>query len=538
MKFSGLGTSAGVARGPVVVLRPRPADGPIIEDPVQALRAVASELQSLAESVGGAAAGILEAQALMAADPQLLANVADRHGSGQSGVEALRQAVAPFRAALEGARGDYQRERVADLDEILRRAISAMERRNGVDRHPPVPGILVGTSISAADTALFAPSELLGVVSSDGGHLSHLAILARSLGIPAVLGVGARVGDLEAGTWVAVDGSEGTVESVPSSGRSYGRRSAPPVRASYEGPARTADGVAVRVQVNLGDVADARRAATLGVDGAGLVRTELVFAGRDTAPSVDEQRAAYDELLDELSGPVAVRVIDAGADKPLRYVAHDSGPNPALGERGIRLLLRNVDLLTAQVRALCRSRHAERIKVLLPMVTRAEELHRVRQLLEPVFASEGRALEVGAMIEVPAAAICVREIASEAAFISIGTNDLLQYLFAVDRVSALTREIIDPLPADVWRLLAGVFDAAAAHGIEASVCGELAAEADGGGILWALGATSLSVSPGRVDDVREALRRRTADEWRALASDALGGPARSSDPWRSQYASA
>ncbi len=522
MTLAGLGSSPGIARGPVVVLRPRPVEGPLVEAPADALRAVAAELERLAESVPGAAAEILIAQAAMAADPQLLEDAARRHAGGADAVQALRDAVAPYREALASARGAYQRERAADLDEILRRAIAVLERSDGVERHPPVPGILVGTSISPADTALFEPAELLGVVSSDGGDLSHVAILSRSLGIPAVLGVGAAVERLAAGSWVAIDGSEGTVEAV-AAGDAYAPREAAPAPVRREGPARTADDVPVHLHVNVGDERDASRAAALGVEGAGLVRTEILFAGRDEAPTVDEQRQVYDALLDALPGPVSMRVLDAGSDKPLRYVAHDAGPNPALGERGIRLLLRNPQLLRDQVRALCRSRHAERIRVLLPMVARAEELRRTRALLEPVFAEEGRTLPLGAMIEVPAAALCADALAAESEFLSIGTNDLLQYLFAVDRVSALTRELVEPLPEGVWRLLRAVFRAGAARGIEVGVCGELAADADAGGILWALGATSLSVGPGQVEGVRTALGQRTAEEWKALAAQVAGG---------------
>ncbi|HEX7291613.1 MAG TPA: putative PEP-binding protein [Conexibacter sp.] len=518
MSLAGLGASPGTARGPVVILRPRPLDGPPVDAPADALRTVAAELERLAGGTNAAAAEILSAQAAIAADPQLLDAASELHAGGADPVAALRDAVAPYRAALAGARSAYQRERVRDLDEILRRAIAVLERSDGVERHPPVPGILVGSAITPADTALFEHAELLGVVSGDGGDLSHVAILARSLGIPAVLGVGTGVDALAAGSWVAVDGARGTVEQLADGG-AYAPREAAPVPVRQRGPARTKDGAPCLVHVNVGNRADVAQAAALGIEGAGLVRTELVFADRADAPSVDDQRAVYDDLLDELPGPVTVRLLDVGADKPLRYVAHDAGPNPALGERGVRLLLRHPQLLCDQVRALCRSRHAERIRVMLPMVARAEEVGAVRQMLEPVFEQEGRTLPLGAMVEVPAAAVCARELAREVAFLSVGTNDLLQYLFAVDRVSALTRSVIEPLPAAVWQLLGDVFEAAAAAGVEAGVCGELAADEEGCGILWALGASSLSVSPGRVADVRAALARRTAAEWKALADE-------------------
>lgn len=520
MSWRGVGASGGRVTGPVVVLRPSRSER--VDDPVVALEVVAAELHQLARETTSPVRDILTAQAAMAGDPEL-AHAVERHREEAVGsAAAIDLALRPFRTALASARSEYQRQRVGDLDEILRRAVAVMTGTHRRDRHPPMPGILVGETLSPADTALIPRGELLGLVSGDGGDLSHAAILARTVGVPAVLGVGEQVAELNPGDWVAVDGDRGIVVRVR-----------PPLNSSCVPSARahgdalpkttplTADGVPITVLANVGSVDDARSGAQAGAQGAGLVRTEFVFADRVAAPSIEEQVRVYDELLEPLAGPVTVRVIDCGSDKPLTYVEHEPGPNPALGERGLRLLLRHPSLLVDQVRALCRSRHAERMKVLLPMVSRVEELAAARDLLAPVLAEEGSALPLGAMIEVPAAALSARALAAHADFLSLGTNDLLQYLFAIDRSSARTRDIVEPLPAAVWSLLASVFDAARAADIEAGVCGELAADPHASGVLWSLGAASLSVSPSRMAGLTDALAQHTQAGWHALAQAAL-----------------
>jgi phosphotransferase system enzyme I (PtsI) len=523
MTLRGLGASPGRAVGQVVRLEPvkRSASA----DPETALREVAEQLQELAARTEPPARDMLEAQATIALDPELLEAVRAEHAAGAEGPDAIRRAAEPFREALGAAESSYMRERVGDLDEICRRGVALMDGAGELERVPALPGVLVAASISPAHTAAVPDGELLAIVSGEGGDLSHTAILARSLGIPAVLGLGTAISRLRGVEWVAVDGDAGTVEPLEQPPNGDAARVSPAPRATprSSGPATTADGVPVQLLANVASAAEAAAAARLGAQGAGLVRTEFLFAARSTPPGVDDQRRAYDELLDPLEGPAIVRVIDAGSDKPLRYVAHEPAPNPALGERGLRLLLRHPELLVDQVRALCQSRHAASIRVMLPMVSRAGELERARELLEPVFEAEGRRLPLGAMIEVPAAAVDAPALAVLADFLSLGTNDLLQYLFAVDRASPLTRAVIDPLPASSWRLLGSVFDAARAAGIEAGACGELAADAEGAGLLWALGASSLSVSPGRLEAVKEALRARSAEEWAALARTVTRG---------------
>jgi phosphoenolpyruvate-protein kinase (PTS system EI component) len=507
------GVSPGRARGPVVVLEER--SSPPVSDPSAALQAVGSELTALADSVGGDAAEILQAQAAMARDPEIAKAAA---ASDLPPAEAIAAAFAPFRAMLEEADDDYQRQRTGDIDDIVSSAQAVVEGRARRVRTPPVPGILVAASISPADTALIPRGELLGIVSGDGSPASHAAIIARALGIPAVLGAADLVDRLKAGEWVALDGDIGTVERVPAGARATVVQSGGGHLPS-PGRAFTADGEAVEVRANIGGVAEAEAAREARIEGSGLVRTEFLFAGRATPPTVDEQAEVYARILEALPGEVVFRALDAGSDKPLEYAPADSGANPALGLRGIRLLLRHPDLLADQLRALCRAGAPERVRLMLPMVSRATEVEHARSIASEVFAAEGVELQLGAMIEVPVAALGVAELARVSDFFSIGTNDLLQYLLASDRAGEhWVGE--DRLPPAAWRLLAQVFDDARSAGRPVGVCGELAAHPEWAGALWALGATSLSIAPAQAGRLATALAGRDAAGWRDVAERA------------------
>jgi phosphoenolpyruvate-protein kinase (PTS system EI component) len=234
------------------------------------------------------------------------------------------------------------------------------------------------------------------------------------------------------------------------------------------------------------------------------------------------QTAAYRAVLDRLSGEVIFRLLDAGGDKPVPYLPASEAANPALAIRGIRLLLRHTRFLQDQIRALSRAGDPERIAVMLPMVSRVEEIEETRSLASGVFKEEGVELRLGAMLEVPAAALAVAELAEQAEFFSIGTNDLLQHLFAADRNLGELDAIVSELPSAVWSLLASAIETAHAAQRPISVCGELAADDDGAGVLWALGADSLSINPLQATQVRATLRSRSKDEWNNVARSLTG----------------
>jgi phosphotransferase system enzyme I (PtsI) len=519
IRAAGAGVSPGRARGPVVRLSSR-STAPV-PDPVLALRIVAGELRALADRVGGESGDILMAQAAMADDPEVASAVTSAIADGLAPGEAVEAAFAPFRAALAGARGEYHRGRVDDIDEIVRRARARTEGHGPRERQPPVAGILVGETISPADTASVPPQELLGIVSGDGSGVSHAAIVARSLGIPAVVGAAGVTAELQAGEWIVIDGDSGLVERVPDGDRTA-FTTRPTTQPGTLSP-RTRDGHPVDLRANVGSLAEARAARAAGLRSSGLVRTEFLFAGRDRAPSVDVQAASYAALLDALPGELIFRALDAGADKPLPYLQQEPSANPALGTRGIRLLLKHPELLADQVRALCRAGAPERTKLMLPMISRARELKDARAVAREVFADEGVELSIGAMIEVPAAALTVDGLVPEADFFSVGTNDLVQYLFATDRTAAAGPDEAGE-PA-LWRLLRALFGAAVDAGRSAGVCGELAARPEWAGALWALGATSLSVAPAQAAAVSAALATQDAAEWSARATSLMGDDA-------------
>jgi phosphotransferase system enzyme I (PtsI) len=518
-----LGASGGIAQGPAVTLRAH-ATTPV-GDPLVALTTVAQELAALADKLDGEAAEVVMAQSAMALDPEVHAGVERALDQGSDGVTAVAGTFETFRAALEAAGSEYQRQRTSDIDEVSRRVVNLLEGVGATERWPPVPGILVADSVTAADYALFPEGDLIGIVSGDGGDRSHAAILARLLGIPAILSVGEATAELTAGTWLAIDGNSGVVNVLAAESRRTYRRANHNGRPRAEAleAAQTADGAPVDLRANIGGPADAEAASGEGLTSSGLVRTEFLFSNTASPPPVPEQVTAYESILTRVPGEVTFRLLDAGGDKPVPYLPAPAADNPALAVRGIRLLLRHPEFLADQLRALCRTGGSHRVTVMLPMVSRASEVRDARTIAHEVFESEGVELPIGAMLEVPAAALAVDELAAECDFFSIGTNDLLQYLFAADRQVGELDSIVTPLPRAAWALLARTIADAHAAGRPIGVCGELAGDGVGPGVLWALGVTSLSVNPLAVQSVRTCLRSRTGEQWRALAAE-LAGP--------------
>jgi phosphotransferase system enzyme I (PtsI) len=492
-------------------------------DPFEALAAVADELSALADAVGEPAREILTAQAQIARDPAILSALRESETTDDP-ASRIVSAFAPFRAALAASSSPYLRERVTDVDEIAERALSRLRGQQAAERWPPVPGILIAAEITPADTARIPKDDLLGVVSVHGGALSHAAILARAIGIPAVAGVNADVAELEAGTWIDLDGDSGTVTVLDRSApKSYKRAGSEGTDWLGQHPPATADGSRVTLQANIGSLEDIVTALEIGLHGSGLVRTEFLFTDSDP-PSIETQLALYQEITASLPDGAVFRLLDCGADKPLRYVTVRSSPNPALGQRGVRALLANRELLETQLRALSAVSTDRPMHIMVPMVTSVGEMRDIRELAAPIFTTAGAQLCLGAMVEVPVAALSARELAAEADFLSIGTNDLIQYLCAVDRSTAELSHLVDPVPAAVWRVLRDVIAAGTAAGIPVGVCGELAGDPIGAGVLVALGASSLSISPLRAASVARSLSSRDLDGWRRHASQLLGEP--------------
>ncbi|TMQ90629.1 phosphoenolpyruvate--protein phosphotransferase [Actinomadura soli] len=531
--LQGAGVSPGVGAGPV-----RTIAGAVPEPPagsrhggdaaaerdtaLAALEAVAADLEERATRA--AAVGnpmgeeVLGAQALMARDPGLADDVRARTGRGIGAARAVFEAFGVYREMLAGA-GEYMAARVTDLDDIRDRAIA---RLLGL----PMPGVpesdepfvLVARDLAPADTAVLDPAQVIAFVTEEGGPTSHTAIIARTMGVPAVVALPGAM-SLVDGTRVLVDGAAGTVRPDPSDAEVAAARAAAAARtAALEdstGPGATKDGHKVPLLANIGGPKDVEAALANGAEGVGLYRTEFLFLDRQKAPADDEQEEAYRAVLEAFpEGRVVVRTLDAGADKPLAFLpAPGEEPNPALGERGLRMSRRHPDVLAAQLAALARAATGltTKLQVMAPMVTDAAEA--------AYFAAACREAGIahpGVMIEVPAAALRARDLAPEVEFFSIGTNDLTQYACAADRQVGGLAHLQDPWQPAVLDLVAP----AAGAGVPCGVCGEAAGDPALACVLVGLGVTSLSMSAPSLPLVRAALVRHTLDECRQAAAAA------------------
>ncbi|MFE9093964.1 phosphoenolpyruvate--protein phosphotransferase [Streptomyces sp. NPDC007264] len=530
----GVGVSHGVAIGVVrhmgaAVLEP-PARRIPAEDAEgeqerarKAVEVVAADLVARGGLAGGEAQAVLEAQALMARDPELMVDVERRIAVGSSAERAVFDAFAAYRELLAGA-GGYLAGRVADLDDVRNRIVA---RLLGVSMpgvpDSEVPFVLVARDLAPADTALLDPSLVLGLVTQEGGPTSHSAILARALGVPAVVAL-AGAGGLAEGTVIAVDGSTGEVFVDPGEERKarlvaagVERRSA---LAASSGPGATADGHRVPLLANVGGPCDVPAAVEAGAEGVGLFRTEFLFLdGGGRAPSVEGQVAAYREVLGAFpGGRVVVRVLDAGADKPLEFLTPGDEPNPALGVRGLRALLEHPEVLGVQLSALAQAAEGVpvHLEVMAPMVADRGDA----KAFADACRRAGLRAGVGAMVEIPSAALRARSILREVDFLSLGTNDLAQYTFAADRqVGALSR-FQDPWQPALLDLVALAAEAAGAEGKSCGVCGEAASDPLLACVLTGLGVTSLSMAAASIPYVRAALAKHTLAQCRRAAAAA------------------
>lgn len=543
----GIPASPGVAVGPVRhLLRP---DVVVSESPTgppdeerrrldAALAAAAAEIHatrtSVAARAGEQAAEIFDAHLLVLADQELLAPVRDAIARGEPAAPAWRDAIERMAARWRTLDTDYLRARAKDVeavgDQVLRRLVGG-----GRAERPSGPGVLVANDLTPAETASLDVSIVTGVASARGAPTSHAAVLARSLGIPAVVALGVRILAVPEGTDVVLDGETGTVRVEPDErGRANAESKAAAFRASEaearlaaSEPATTLDGTRIHVLANVARPDDALAAAAAGADGVGLLRTEFLFLGRDRMPDEAEQADAYRRVADALEGrPVILRTLDVGGDKPLPYLPMPPEANPFLGVRGLRLGLERPEVLRTQLRAALRVAADRPLRVMFPMVTTLDEVRRARELVDATLADLADAgpdrVDVGIMIEVPAAALGARALAEEVDFFSIGTNDLAQYTLAAERGNERVAGLADALHPAVLRLIEMTAAAGAERGRPVGVCGELASDVTAVPILIGLGVRELSVGPPAVGRVKRAVRAVDLEKAREIAREALG----------------
>src|SRR6185312_6059031 len=533
--LTGVPAVAGVAYAPVIRPGRTPATDDVDSMPdidesarlaesarfAAAAAAVAGRLRNRAERATGAASEVLAATAGLAQDPALLAAAQERIAQGYPAVRATVQAIAQFTDHFTRI-GGLMAERVTDLHDIRDRLIAELSGlpEPGVPL-PARPSILCAPDLAPADTACLDPELIVGLATTRGGPTSHTAIIARQLGIPCVVAV-AGLDDVEAATLVLVDGSTGTVtispdESSATAAVQAARRDAQLV-ARWSGPGATAGGHPVAILANVGDGAAARAARQTPAEGVGLFRTELCFINRNTEPSIDDQIQVYGEVLQAFSGKrVVVRTLDAGSDKPLKFVAHPKEANPALGVRGFRVDEGNPGLLERQLEAIAGAGSATRTSpwVMAPMIATPDEAK--------AFAALARThgLTPGVMIEVPAAALLADKMLEHVDFLSLGTNDLAQYTMAADRMSADLAMLTDPWQPAVLALVAATARAGVRAGKPVGVCGEAAADPLLACVLVGLGITSLSMAAAAVAGVGAKLAAVTLQQCREAADAVL-----------------
>lgn len=524
--LTGVAVSPGRASGPVVrVAEPlgEPASTPAPADPAAeasrigpAAQIVAARLEKLAEIATGEAATILITTAAMAADPALVSSAENLvKTQNLPAPRAVYQAAEKFAEALTAA-GGYMAERARDVRDVRDRLVAEL-----LGIAPPgvpdleTPSVLVARDLAPADTAGLNPDQVLALVTEEGGPTSHTAILARALGIPAVVAVrGVLALDAQA---LAVDGDTGVVEVADPNAAVVTAAKAGAIE--WDGTGATADGHRVKVLGNVGSATDAQAAAEAGAEGVGLFRTEFCYLDASAEPTVVEQREAYTAVLSPFRGkPVIVRTLDAGADKPLAFLSPEVEPNPALGVRGLRVAFDRPEVLDRQLEAIAGAAQdsGAEVSVMAPMVATVEEA--------AWFAERVRAAGIaraGVMIEVPAAALTAREILDAVDFVSVGTNDLAQYTFAADRQLGAVAKLNDPWQPGLLRLLKVIGQAAKDTGKPAGVCGEAAADSRLALVLAGLGLTSLSMNAPAVRAVGASLAATTLAECEALAEAVL-----------------
>ena len=527
-RYAGIGVSPGVAVGPVARVHgpvlPAREPGPVdaadaAEQIAEALDAVGSELDALAARAGVSGA-VLVRQARMVVDPALGALIRQLVRAGRT---AARAAWEGFGAYRDMRASDPLRPApdAAELDDVRDRVVARLlgEPPPGIP-DPGTPYVLVARDLSPALTATLDPDRVLALVTERGGPTSHTAVLAKSLGIPAVVGA-PGVATLATGQRVAIDGSAGTITTDPDA-ETVGelQRSGGPSPARIQtGPGRTADGRAVELLVAVGGKSDLDEAREVGAEGVGVFRTEFMFLDRDEPPTVEEQIVAYREVFDAFPGrPVTVRTLDIGADKPVSFVRLGEQANPALGVRGLRVARRHPQLLTDQLTAIARAARETKadVRVMAPMVaTTAEAAWFAAR------AHEAGLTNVGVMVEIPAAALRAGDLLRVVDFVSVGSNDLAQYAFATDRGDGELADLLDPWQPAFLDLVATVLRAGAVAGRAVTVCGEAASDPLLALVLVGLGAAGLSMTPRLLPVVRAALARATSSQCSEAAAAAL-----------------
>jgi phosphocarrier protein FPr/phosphocarrier protein len=494
---------------------------------------VRARLERVAATGGATRREIIAAHLEFLDDPQVNEAAQELIAAGKSAGFAWRAAIRRSIGALEALKDSRLRERVDDLLDVESHVLLALAGEARPMNIPlPERAVLVADDLLPSELSALDRQRLIAICLSGGGATSHVAILAAAMEIPMLVGLGARIRDIANGATVIVDADTGTLQMSPTATAVEQARAAVESRlirrAKTQAEAQTEchalDGTRVEVFANLGNVMDAAAAVANGAEGCGLLRTEFLFIDRETAPTEAEQLAAYQGIATALGPrPLILRLMDVGGDKPLRYLPLPAEENPALGLRGIRTALAHPDLLRTQLRAALRVQPAGQVRLLIPMVTDVAEILAVRSAIDEVKAEIGihDRIELGAMIETPAAALMASRLIREVDFLSVGSNDLTQYTLAMDRGHPQLAGRTDALHPAVLKLVAATASAGVAAGKLVAVCGGVAADRLAVPILLGLGVRELSVVPAAVPAIKQQIRSLSINDCRELAMHCL-----------------
>jgi phosphotransferase system enzyme I (PtsI) len=552
-QLHGIAASPGIAIGPLFKVVPselqleaHPASDLTAEwgRLEQALTTASEQLRGVREKALQATdpdtAAIFDAQAAMLSDPELLSLCKTDLRKRALNVEVIwRDAVDQFARRLEALSDPYIRARAADLRDAAGRVLRLLAGAEGqAPASPSVPSIVAARDLTPSDTVTMDKRMVLGFCTAEGGETSHTAILARTLGIPAVVGLGADLLVLQASSQAILDGTGGVVTVDPDTAaiaewkdknQAEFAMHAQALSSRHE-PAVTLDGTQVDVIANIGSLEDAHGAMDMGAEGVGLLRTEFLYLQRDSLPGEVEQLREYTKILDVFGDrPVVLRTLDIGGDKAVPYLDLTRESNPFLGLRGLRLCLARPELVRPQLLAALQAGVGHNLRLMFPMVSTLEEVLAARRLLEECRAAlqaqaktAARTMEVGIMVEVPSAALLAARIAPHVDFFSIGTNDLTQYTLAADRTNAQVAGISNAFSPAVLTLIDSVIRAAHDHGKRVAVCGELAGQPIAIPILLGFGLDEFSMSPPAIPLAKEIMRGLSRGDCRHLASETLG----------------
>jgi len=551
----GIAVSDGVCRGKILVLHRThhiiarheiSADevagetGRFEKSLVQTRQQILDVQRKVVENLGAKEADIFEAHLLMLEDHALVGEAIRLIKEDKVNAEYAFHTVAErYAEALLTANDEYLRERATDMRDLTSRVLdNLLEVKDAFDlHHIAEPCILVSHDLSPSTTAQLNKKSVLGFATDIGGKSSHTAIMARSLGIPAVVGLQTASQELDSGSYALLDGYSGTIIVNPTDQTLFEYGQLAKIKASLDEklreirgqPAVTLDGKSIHLSANIEDQNDIEAVIANGAEGVGLFRTEFLFINRDSLPSEEEQYKVYREVAAALRpNSIIIRTLDLGGDKFASHLQLAQEMNPFLGWRAIRFCLAQPELFRAQLRAILRASAEGNVKMMYPMISGLDELNQANAIVEKCkveLRAEGKPfdgnMDIGAMIEIPSAALIANTLAQRAKFFSIGSNDLIQYTLAADRTNERVSHLYEPTHPAILRLIKTIVDAAHQHGIWTGVCGEIAGDAFLTPLLIGLGVDELSAAPSVVPQVKYIIRRLKLSEARALAEFAL-----------------